>query len=97
MTIIGIDPGKFKSVACTYDPRTRAAAYATVPTDPEARQHCDGWPGSGRPPCGLPRSACPRGRGPGTPDGDASGRWVAGADASGVSGSRRSVTRNRRR
>ena len=36
MTIIGIDLGKFKSVACTFDPETREATYATVPTDPDA-------------------------------------------------------------
>jgi transposase len=33
-TIIGLDLGKFKSVACTYDTDTAAARFATVPTDP---------------------------------------------------------------
>lgn len=35
-TIIGIDLGKFKSVACTYDTETTEAAYSTIPTDPDA-------------------------------------------------------------
>ena len=35
-TIIGIDLGKFKSVACSYDTDTREAAYCTIPTDPDA-------------------------------------------------------------
>jgi transposase len=35
-TILGIDLGKLKSVACTYDTDTREATYATVPTDPAA-------------------------------------------------------------
>lgn len=33
-TIIGLDLGKFKSVACAYDPETTAARFTTVPTDP---------------------------------------------------------------
>ena len=36
MTILGLDIGKFKSVACWYDPRTRDAAFTTVATDPDA-------------------------------------------------------------
>src|SRR5262249_43387326 len=35
-TILGIDLGKTKSVACTYDPQTQEATYATIPTDPDA-------------------------------------------------------------
>jgi transposase len=35
-TILGIDLGKTKSVACTYDPKTQEAAYATIPTDPDS-------------------------------------------------------------
>ncbi len=35
-TIIGIDLGKFKSVACSYDTETTEAAYSTIPTDPDA-------------------------------------------------------------
>ena len=34
-TIIGLDLGKFKSVACTYDTDTTAARFATVTTDPD--------------------------------------------------------------
>ncbi len=34
--IIGLDLGKFKSVACTYDADTHGARFATVPTDPPA-------------------------------------------------------------
>ena len=34
-TILGLDLGKFKSVACTYDPGTTAARFATIPTDPD--------------------------------------------------------------
>jgi transposase len=34
--ILGIDLGKLKSVACTYDPETQEATYATIPTDPDA-------------------------------------------------------------
>ncbi|QDV39042.1 IS110 family transposase [Tautonia plasticadhaerens] len=34
--IIGIDLGKFKGVACTYDTETQEAAYATIPTNPDA-------------------------------------------------------------
>jgi hypothetical protein len=33
-TILGLDLGKFKSVACLYDPATSAARFATVHTDP---------------------------------------------------------------
>jgi transposase len=36
MTILGLDLGKFKSVACSYDPRTHDARFTTVPTDPDA-------------------------------------------------------------
>ena len=35
-TIIGIDLGKFKSVACSYDTETTEVAYSTIPTDPDA-------------------------------------------------------------
>ncbi|QDV34813.1 IS110 family RNA-guided transposase [Tautonia plasticadhaerens] len=35
-TIIGIDLGKFKGVARSYDTATQEAAYATIPTDPDA-------------------------------------------------------------
>jgi transposase len=34
-TILGLDLGKFKSVACAYDPSTREALDSTIPTDPE--------------------------------------------------------------
>src|SRR5438309_1978212 len=34
-TIIGLDLGKFKSVACAYDTATTAARFATAPTDPD--------------------------------------------------------------
>ena len=34
-TILGIDLGKLKSVACTYDPETQEATYATIPTEPD--------------------------------------------------------------
>jgi transposase len=34
-TILGLDLGKFKSVACLYDPETRAARYHTIATDPD--------------------------------------------------------------
>lgn len=33
-TILGLDLGKFKSVACTYDTETTAARFTTAPTDP---------------------------------------------------------------
>jgi transposase len=33
-TILGLDLGKFKSLACTYDSATATARFATVPTDP---------------------------------------------------------------
>src|SRR3954470_7926214 len=33
--IIGLDLGKFKSVACLYDTETTAARFTTVPTDPD--------------------------------------------------------------
>ena len=36
MTILGLDLGKFKSVACSYDPRTHDATFTTVATDPDA-------------------------------------------------------------
>jgi hypothetical protein len=36
MTILGLDLGKFKSVACCYDPGTHDAAFTTVPTDLDA-------------------------------------------------------------
>ena len=35
-TILGLDLGKFKSVACLYDPTTSATRFATVLTDPDA-------------------------------------------------------------
>jgi transposase len=35
-TILGIDLGKTKSVACSYDPQTQEATFATIPTDPDA-------------------------------------------------------------
>lgn len=34
--ILGLDLGKFKSLACLYDPDTTAARFATVLTDPDA-------------------------------------------------------------
>ena len=34
-TILGLDLGKFKSVACAYDTATAAARFATVHTDPD--------------------------------------------------------------
>lgn len=34
-TILGLDLGKFKSVACLYDPETQEARYSTIATDPE--------------------------------------------------------------
>jgi transposase len=34
-TILGLDLGKFKSVACAYDPSTQEADYSTIPTDPD--------------------------------------------------------------
>src|SRR3954464_8103855 len=40
--IIGLDLGKFKSVACSYDTDTTAARFATVPTDPaDLRRHLE--------------------------------------------------------
>ncbi|QDV33751.1 hypothetical protein [Tautonia plasticadhaerens] len=33
-TIIGIDLGKFKGVACTFTPESREAASSKIPTDP---------------------------------------------------------------
>jgi transposase len=36
MTILGLDLGKFKSVACSYDPGTHDTSFTTVPTDPDA-------------------------------------------------------------
>ena len=35
-TILGLDLGKFKSVACLYDPDTHQARYATISTDPDS-------------------------------------------------------------
>jgi hypothetical protein len=34
-TILGLDLGKFKSVACLYDPKTQEARYSTIATDPD--------------------------------------------------------------
>ena len=34
-TILGIDLGKFKSVACRYEADTHEATFATVVTDPD--------------------------------------------------------------
>ncbi len=34
-TILGLDLGKFKSVACLYDPQTQEARYSTITTDPD--------------------------------------------------------------
>ena len=34
-TILRLDLGKFKSVACLYDPNTLEARYSTIPTDPD--------------------------------------------------------------
>ena len=34
-TILGLDLGKFKGVACIYDTETTAARFTTVPTDPD--------------------------------------------------------------
>mgnify|MGYP007071125238 FL=1 len=34
-TILGLDLGKFKSVACLYDPQTQEARYRTSATDPD--------------------------------------------------------------
>jgi transposase len=34
-TILGLDLGKFKSVACLYDPVTQEARYRTITTDPD--------------------------------------------------------------
>jgi transposase len=34
-TILGLDLGKFKSVACFYNPDTQEARYSTIPTDPD--------------------------------------------------------------
>jgi transposase len=39
-SILGLDLGKFKSVACLYDPNTQEARYETISTDPETlRRH----------------------------------------------------------
>jgi transposase len=35
-TILGIDLGKFKSVACIFDAETEKYAFETIPTDPES-------------------------------------------------------------
>jgi transposase len=41
--ILGLDLGKFKSVACLYDPATSATRFVTIPTDPaELRTFLDG-------------------------------------------------------
>ncbi len=34
-TILGLDLGKFKCVACLYDPQTQEARYRTIATDPD--------------------------------------------------------------
>ncbi len=34
-TILGLDLGEFKCVACPYDPDTTQARFTTVPTDPQ--------------------------------------------------------------
>ena len=45
-TILGLDLGKFKSVACLYDPKTPEARYSTIATDPAGCSH-DRRPRSG--------------------------------------------------
>ena len=35
-TILAIDLGKFKSVACDYDPATHRHTFTTLPTTPQA-------------------------------------------------------------
>ena len=33
-TILALDLGKFKSLACAYDPDSQRARFTTIPTDP---------------------------------------------------------------